>query len=158
MQMLKTSLRDLTPAELELVAGGENVTVTGPGPSSYDPWEDRWWYEQMFEDQYYDDFGGGGGGGGGEPGPEPDSAAQEVTLNITRPLTATEQAAVDALNTKIAAIGNVINSLPDNASITLSDGTTATGAELKAIWAATDSSSTRSATLMRMEPWPARRL
>jgi len=131
--MQNTKLRALTPAELELVAGGNSITVTG---ERWDPWADRWWYDQMFEDHYHDDYGGGGGGG--EPPPPADSDSNDVTNNITRPLTAVEQQAVADLNAKIAAVTNVINAIPDNAAITLSDGTTVTGAELKAIWAATD--------------------
>ncbi|MDQ8756912.1 hypothetical protein RCO27_11810 [Sphingosinicella sp. LHD-64] len=123
------NIRELTYEELELVAGG-SITITA---HPYDPWSDPWWYEQMFEDPYAGDYGSGGGGV-----LPPDSASQDVTVMIGRPLTQAEQQAVDALNAQITAVSNAINAIPNNTSITLADGTRITGAELKEIWSKTD--------------------
>lgn len=67
-----------------------------------------------------------------------DAESIEVNVNITRALTATEQAAVDHLNQSIQKVTDAIAKIADNAKITLSNGSTVTGAELKQIWQNTD--------------------
>ena len=135
-------MRELTLSELELVSGGNNSSVTdvdeivvignpgGGGGGDWGDWGD--WGDQG-------DYGDGGGGGGGDAGPPADEASVDVdTSNINRPLTADEQKAVDDLKDAINKTTATINALSDTALVTLSDGSTVSGRELKDIWAKTD--------------------
>jgi len=139
----KTGLRELTTDEWELVAGGywtdgfgnPEITVDGEGPSNPNPLGPWPYYPDYDDDGDYDY--GGGGGGGGEPMPT-DADSHDVTSTIARPLTAEEQAAVDALKAFVDRVTPKINAIPDNAVLTLKDGSTITGAEVKRIWANTD--------------------
>lgn len=139
-----SSLRELTPAEWELVAGGywtdgfgnPEINVEGKTPSDPNPWG-TWPYYPDYDDNGDYDYGGGGGGGG-EPMPT-DADSHDVTLgNIDRPLKPEEQAAVDALKAFITKVTPAINAIPDNAVLKLKEGGTITGAEVKKIWANTD--------------------
>lgn len=77
-------------------------------------------------------------GTGGTGQPIPDEAIIDIQILIDRPLTASEEAALEDLMKTIAAIEKAIMELADNAVLTLANGATVTGAELKAIWATTD--------------------
>jgi hypothetical protein len=84
----------------------------------------------------WSEFVSGAGGGIGES--PPDNQVMDITINISRPLTASETAALEALKATIGAITAAIGALADNAKVTLPNGADVTGAELKAIWAITD--------------------
>lgn len=127
------------------IAGGydslDEITVIAPGNDD-DPWDDDPWggWDDPVDpgNDWGDDNGGSGGGGGYDPGPPADEASIDVVVNINRPLTAAEQAAVDSLKATIAKQTAFINSLSDTAKITLPNGQQVTGAELKEIWSKTD--------------------
>lgn len=69
---------------------------------------------------------------------DPDKEAIEIDIEIDRELTAEEQAAVDALVQAVVAATQAINEIPADAQITLSNGDTVSGAELKLLWQSTD--------------------
>ncbi len=128
-----SGVRLLMADELDAVAGGdgedtddvptEEIIVTGNR------------YYVPFPVTFY----GGQGGTATLNTPEPtDQASVQVELNINRTLTAAEGAAVDALNNTIRTATQTINNIPNNAHITLPNGSTVTGAELKQMWASTD--------------------
>lgn len=73
----------------------------------------------------------------GEP-PPPDESEIIITVQLNRTLTASEQQVLQNLQNAISAVDAAIRSLADNARITLYDGSTVTGAELKALWSKTD--------------------
>lgn len=139
-------MRELTMTELELVAGGstsdvtelDEIVVTGPGDGGgggdWGDWGDWGDYGD------YGDYGDGGGSGGGstDTAPPPDEASVDVTDTINRPLTADEQKAVNDLKATINDVTKAINALSDASKITLPDGSTVTGLELKSLWAKTD--------------------
>jgi hypothetical protein len=95
---------------------------------------------------------GGGGGPADDPmgdtikpppldeggGAASDESEITITVQIYRTLSASEQQVLQNLQNAIAAIDAAIRSLADNARITLYDGSTVTGAELKALWSKTD--------------------
>jgi hypothetical protein len=93
---------------------------------------------------------GGGGAFGELPSPgdtpappggdtvAPDENEITITVQIYRPLTASEQQVLQNLQNAISAIDAAIRGLADNARITLYDGSIVTGAELKALWSKTD--------------------
>lgn len=135
---MKTKLRMLTEQELELVSGGD-IVVTGkrPGGGGGWPWWD--WGTGGYDDDGGGDYDGGGGGGDtSDPPPPEDTDEIEVTVNIDRPLTPSEQQAVEDLEAEIAQTTETINNLDDNAQIRLENGEIVTGAELKEIWSKTD--------------------
>lgn len=68
----------------------------------------------------------------------PDEQKIEVQVNIDRPLTAEEKAALAEFMANIEAIDAAIADLSDNAILTLPNGSVVTGAELKDMWAKTD--------------------
>lgn len=71
--------------------------------------------------------------------PEPtDKSAVHVDVKITRPLTALEQLNIDDLNIAIREMTFNIAAINDTATLTLFNGQTVTGAELKDLWAKTD--------------------
>ena len=140
-------MRELTLTELELVSGGNNSDVTevdeivvigdrGDGGGDWGDWGDWGDYGD------YGDYGDGGGGAQGDADdgstPPPDEASIDVTVNIERPLTAEEEAAINKLKEIRTEITNKINSIPNNEFITLADGSKVSGAELKQLWSKTD--------------------
>lgn len=136
-----SGVRLLMLDELEAIAGGEGedtddvptdfdtITVHGEADGSDTFFVPLFWTTSPF----------GGGSGGGDSNPETvDQESVHVDVNFGRNLTETEQKAVDALNDTIQEINKTLNHIPDNARITLSNGQTVTGQELKQIWAKTD--------------------
>ncbi len=91
-------------------------------------------------------FGGTGGGGGqwedlsDQAPPVEDLDVDTIVIenNLGREFTAEELAAVQALATAIANISIAISQLSNTAQITLPNGNTITGAQLKAIWGEVD--------------------
>lgn len=67
-----------------------------------------------------------------------DESTIEVTINLGRPLTDSENEALQDFMDAVAAIDAAIRSLADNVKITLYDGSTVTGAELKSLWSKTE--------------------
>jgi hypothetical protein len=67
-----------------------------------------------------------------------DEAVIEISVNIYRDLTPTEQQAIDALQGSIGRITFAIHQLADNSIVTLPNGAHVTGGELKAIWSKID--------------------
>ena len=78
--------------------------------------------------------------GSEEIGPAPIADQDEVTVyvNLDRPLTAREEAAIMKLKGAIADKAQAIKNLPNDAYIINEDGSTTTGAEVKAAWKMTD--------------------
>jgi len=91
-------LRDLSPAEKKLVAGGlgttGGITVVGP---PYDPWNEPW-YPGLPNDPGYG-YGGGGGGSGG-PTDFLDNYYDQCTLD-------------NKVDFKAQQIANLIKTMPD---------------------------------------------
>jgi hypothetical protein len=139
-----TALRPLSPDEMLLIAGGNGseFTVMGPGPE-HDPWDDPW-YPGLPSDSGPSGGGGGGGGGGGSETPSggnegetPGGAFDDrVTIDPSVPADQLERAhqAELQLQTQMSELDAKIQSLPDNALVTIDDKTY-TGAELKELWA-----------------------
>ncbi len=70
--------------------------------------------------------------------PEPsDTSAMHLEINLTG-ITPQQQQAIDHLTAAITAATTAIDGIPNSQIITLSDGSTVSGQELKTIWAATD--------------------
>jgi hypothetical protein len=67
----------------------------------------------------------------------PDNTVITITIHINRPLTASEQQALQDLQNSIAAVDAAIRALANNATLVL-NGVTVSGAQLKEIWAKTD--------------------
>ncbi|AXA92728.1 hypothetical protein [Massilia sp. YMA4] len=133
-------VRLLMEDELDLIAGGdgedgdENPTTTLPTVTVVGNRDNT---KSYFMPNLF--IWGGGGTGYGGPVPEPtDESAVRVDVKITRPLTADEQKAVDALVKSVQDTTNAVAAIPDNARVTLANGQSVTGAELKQIWAKTD--------------------
>jgi len=130
-------MRLLMEDELDLIAGGDGedgdelpvlpeviVVAHADHTSYYMPNHFNW---------------GGGPGPVHSYNPEPsDAASIRVDVMINRPLTAVEQQALSDLTTSIQNTTEAIGAIPDTARVTLSNGKTVTGAELKEIWALTD--------------------
>lgn len=139
-------MRELTLEELELISGGsvtteiDEIVVVGDGGGDdggdWGDWGD--WGDDWYDGDYGDGGGGDGGGDTAPPEPPADTASVDVDVQITRPLTASEQQAVNDLKTAVAAADAAIRAIPDNARVTLTDGTVVTGAELKDAWSKTD--------------------
>lgn len=133
---VKQQMRTLTENEMDVVCGGDDepttlgtITVTA----------------DAFFVSLGTSFGGGGGGGKGgemsdEMGPIMDNDLDEVAIEnaLGREMTEEERAVVQALATAIANLSNAISQIPNNATITLPNGNTITGAQLKAIWGEVD--------------------
>jgi hypothetical protein len=114
-------------------AEGEDIVVTGTRVFRLD-FPD--YPQATITSSDWSEFVSGGGGGTGEA--PADSDVMDITINISRALTASETAALEALKATIAAITTAIAKLADNAIVTLPNGADVTGRELKAIWAVTD--------------------
>ncbi|MGH8076117.1 MAG: hypothetical protein ACREPE_02165 [Lysobacter sp.] len=135
-----TGVRLLMLDELEAISGGEGedtddvpteletITVTAEADGSDTYYVPLFWTIPPF-----------GGSYGWDTNPETaDVESIHVDVNFSRELTESEQKAVDSLNKTIQEVTHALNQIPDNAQITLSNGQTVTGAELKQIWAMTD--------------------
>jgi hypothetical protein len=135
-----TALRPLSPDELLLLAGGNGSEFTVMGP---DPWDDPWddpWYPGLPNDP--GDGGGGGGGGGETPGDGSEGENptvpfdDRVTIDPSVPPDQLERAhqAELQLQAQMSDLDAKIQSLPDNALVTIGDKSY-TGAEIKDLWA-----------------------
>lgn len=128
-----TALRPLKPDEMLLLAGGNGseISVWGPGPEP-DPWD--WWDD---DDPTYDYDPGywGNGGGSGDTPPANDPFEDRVTIDPSVPADQMDRAhQIEAqLQAQMKEMDDKIQSLPDNALITIGN-TTYTGAEIKANW------------------------
>jgi hypothetical protein len=114
--------------------GGSTITVTGNPSPPGSPWPSN-------PGSPWPSNPGGSGSGtpNPPPPPAPDNAAHEVTMgNLTRPLTAEEQANLTAYQNSVAQADAWVNALPDDAQMTLDNGQVVTGAEVKEAWANTD--------------------
>lgn len=136
----QSALRDLRSNEVELVAGGtggEPIVVVGTrlaiGAAAIN------WVtfneDGSGEEPHPTLYPEGSEGGGGAP---TDEESVDITINIYRPLTEAEKAAVENMKATIAAIEAAIKALPNNALLILPNGASVTAADLKAIWAKTD--------------------
>jgi hypothetical protein len=128
-----SGIRLLMADELDAVSGGDGDDTDDVPTEEIIIVGNRWYVP--FPLSYY-----GGGGGTATPNtPEgTDQSSVQVEVNLNRTLTNEELAAVDALNNAIRAATQAINNIPNNAQITLPNGSTVSGAELKAMWASTD--------------------
>lgn len=71
--------------------------------------------------------------------PEPkDEAAIHIDVNIQRPLTAEEEQLIKELAKSIQKANEAINAIPDKAKVTLPNGKSVSGQELKEVWKNTD--------------------
>ncbi|MGO1073412.1 hypothetical protein [Lysobacter sp. CA199] len=71
------------------------------------------------------------------PAPADSVTAPTVNVNVGRALDADEQRAVDALNASIRDVTRTINGIPNEARMTLADGRTVSGEELRDMWSKT---------------------
>lgn len=65
-------------------------------------------------------------------------AAPRVDVRISRALTTDERHAVNELNTTIGNVTRVMNGIPNDARMTLADGRTVSGQELREMWSKTE--------------------
>lgn len=87
----------------------------------------------------FSSWGGWSGAVQGDGNPNTtDSESVSADINFTRPLTGTEQAAVNSLVQSIRDGSELLASIPDSAHVTMWNGQTVTGAELKQMWQNTD--------------------
>ncbi len=132
------NMRELTPQEWELVSGG-TISVTG-SRRYFDDGID--WRSFAFDDgngDYHgEDYSKEQGNDGLIVEPDADAASVDVEVKITRPLTPEEQQAVNNLKATVARVDAAIKGLPNNASVTLPDGSVVTAQELKDAWSKTD--------------------
>lgn len=128
-------LRLLMEDELDLISGGDGedadeiptVTVVGHSDNT------KTYY--MTNLAYW----GVGPATGSATSPEPtDASSIHIDVNLKRALNADEQKALDHLVDSVQKTTAAVNSIPDSARLTLSNGQSVTGAELKQIWSNTD--------------------
>lgn len=135
-------MRLLMEDELDLIAGGDGedgdenvvqnpavIVVTGQREATKSYYVPNTW-----------DWGGGlAAWNTTAANPEPtDAHSIHVDVKISRALTADEQKAINDLNVSIQNTTNAIGLIPNDAHVTLFNGKTVTGAELKQLWAVTD--------------------
>ena len=129
------AIRLLMEDELDLIAGGDGedadeipvVTVVGHADhtqSYYIPNLFMWGVGPVTA-------------GAGDPEPT-DASSIHIDVKITRPLSAAETKAVNDLAISIQNITSALSLMPDNEHVTLSNGMSVTGAELKDLWSRTD--------------------
>jgi hypothetical protein len=130
------SLRPLSPDDMLLIAGGRGSEFTVMGPDPWDPTLPN----DPDPDGPYGNGGGDGGGGetpGGSEGENPGGPFDDrVTIDPSMPPEQLERAqqAELQLQAQMSQLDAKIQSLPDNALLTIGDKTY-TGAEIKALWA-----------------------
>jgi len=124
---------DLSKEEINLIYGGEDQDIVVNGYYWDYNWNWDWWNNSYaWSDPYY------GGADMWDTTPPPaDSDSHDVDVNITRPLTAEEQKAVNDLLAFVSKITAAINALPDNYILNLKEGAVK-ASEVKSVWANVD--------------------